>query len=310
MDIKQYRQQVESELRASEPGAPPAGETVEAAAARATAPGAQAAGDRTSDPEIRARAMTDVAVSESNAAQVLPLLLSVLRDATEAPVVRLAALRGLKAASFLPPLFSAWRPQFLQTLREIATDADPSVRESALEVLSMHKDGYVQGLLMDGLRHPERALVAAAKAVQLLSHDPHADHFPMLRQFAQQGVDLDTRIESLRALAADPGSHDLLARLFQDRNEFRQVRALSAAGLQFLDPNRFVEVAKSIVADPDEYDDIRTTSMNALSRFDDYREALRDSGFVDRVRALRDNVKSETLRSSAQRFLRRHDEDR
>jgi hypothetical protein len=311
VDIRQYRQQIEKELEdpTDDARAGVVGESLEASTARVTSEIKHTMQDKQSDPQVRARWLVELPLSESNAAEAIPLLLTTLRDPTEASVVRLAALRGLQGASFLPPLFSPWRAEFLQTLRELATDQDEALRERAMELLATHKDDYVQRLLMDGLRNPERALVAAAKAVQFLGYDIHADYFPMLRDLAQRAADTSTRVESLRVLATDPESRDMFARLYQDIKENREVRALSAAGLQFLDPARFVEVGKRIVADANEYDDIRATTMNALSRFDEYRDVLHDSGFVERLKSIGENAQPGRLLDSVRRFLRRRDED-
>ena len=104
-------------------------------------------------------------------------------------------------------------------------------------------------------------------------------------------------------------ARDMFARLYQDIKEHREVRALSAAGLQFLDPARFVEVGKRIVADTNEYDDIRATTMNALSRFDDYRDVLHDSGFVERLKSIGADAQPGRLLDSVRRLLRRRDKD-
>src|SRR5262245_54195553 len=154
MDIRQYRQQIEKELKdaTDDAQAGVVGESLEASTARVTSEIKHTMQDKQSDPQARARWLAELPLSESNAAEAIALLLTTLRDPTEASVVRLAALRGLQGASFLPPLFNPWRAEFLQTLRELATDQDEALRERAMELLATHKDDYVQRLLIEGLR--------------------------------------------------------------------------------------------------------------------------------------------------------------
>ena len=106
-------------------------------------------------------------------------LLKVLRNTNEPIRVRLAALQALQAASFAVVQFESRRADYLATLRAVATDADPELRQRVLGLLAREKDGFAQQRLLEGLQQPEKALVPPEKALQLLSYDIHAEAYPV-----------------------------------------------------------------------------------------------------------------------------------
>ena len=73
-----------------------------------------------------------------------------LRNREEPVAVRMAALQALAALDFLGPRFAPFRADYKQALRDVATDPEPELRESALELLAIDKDPYAQELLVRG----------------------------------------------------------------------------------------------------------------------------------------------------------------
>ena len=98
-----------------------------------------------------------LAVCESD--ENLQAMLNVLRNEDEPVQVRLAALQSLQAASFSVVAFESCRGDYIATLREVAEDPDPELRQRVLGILAREKDGFVQKKLLEGLQNPEKALV-------------------------------------------------------------------------------------------------------------------------------------------------------
>jgi hypothetical protein len=242
------------------------------------------------------------ALEPENLADRVTGLLSSLRDGDAPSADRMAALRELAALNFLGPHFEPFRADFKQALRDVATDPERPLRESALEFLAMDRDPYAQDLLVRGLHEPKQALVSDAKAIQLLSYDDHAELLPLARQVFERSKGA-AREEALRALATDPQSEKLLTRLLKDKSEKSSIRRISAAGLQSLNPEAFERAARRIVTDENDYDAIRATSLAALAHGREAGEKPVDPKFVARVLKL-EPTSSAAMRSSIRSFVR------
>ena len=268
MDVARYRKRYEAEL------------------AKATAAGRAA--EARSEPEDLAGRVAG--------------LLATLRDRDRQPDERLAAIRELAALDFLGPPFEPFRADYRQALREVATDPDRALRESALELLAIDRDPFAQDLVVRGLQNPKQALVSDAKAIQLLAYDDHAELVPLARQVYERSRGA-AREEALRALATDPQSEKLLTRLLKDKSEKSSIRRISAAGLQSLNPDAFERAARRIATDEDDYDAIRATSLSALAHGRDAGRKPVDPKFVARVEKL-EPTSSPAMRSSIRSFMR------
>ncbi len=211
-------------------------------------------------------------------------------------------MQALGALDFLGPRFAPFRADYKQALREVATDPERELRESALELLAIDKDPYAQELLVRGLKRPKDALVSEAKAIQFLGYDDHAEIIPVVRQVYKRAKGA-AREEALRVLATDPKSEKLFTRLLQDKTEKRSIRRISASGLQSLNPDAFEKTARKIVADETEDIDIRATSLSALAHGREAREKPADPKLVDTVQKLGEKTRSPAMRSSIRRFL-------
>jgi hypothetical protein len=237
-----------------------------------------------------------------NLEEQVEALLATLRDPAAAVADRTAALEELAALDFLGPRFAPFRAAYKEALREVATDQPRELRVRALEVLAIERDGYAQELLVQGLREPKKALVPEAKAIQLLGYDDHADVVPLAREVFERGTG-PAREEALRVLATDPESEQLFDRLLKDKSEKRRIRQLSASGLQSLNPEAFDKTARRIVADEDDYNDIRATALAALTHGREARETPADPKLVETVQKAAESTSSRSIRSAARRFL-------
>ena len=250
----------------------------------------------------RAKEIATAGLEADDLEQVVPDLLATLRDREEPLTVRNAALERLAALDFLGPRFAPFRADYKQALRDVATDPVPELRELALEPLAIERDPYAQDLIVKGLKRPEDALLPEAKAIQLLGYDDHAEIVPLVRRVYKRSKG-PAREEALRVLATDPKSEPLLRRLLTDKSEQRNIRQLSASGLQSLNPEAFDRAARKIVADEDDYNDIRATAVAALAHGREARQKPVDPKLVDTVQKVADTTSSLALRSASRRFL-------
>jgi hypothetical protein len=294
MDVREYRKRSEAELAANAAADNEIG-TPRTSGAVATASAA-----------IRRRLMEiqRVPLARSDFSDSIPALLATLRNAQEPVPVRDAALQALRAATFLGEHFAPYRVDFINALRQIARpDTDPQLRADALEVLAVEKDSDAQELLRRGLREPQFALVPPTKALQLLGYDDHAGAAELALEIFHQTGDLATKEAALRVLATDAKSQDLFAQLLQDKSQPRSLRALSATGLHFLNPQKFSDIAREIVLDDSDFEDIRATSLGALATAPEHQALRQDSGFVERIKQLEAASPLANLSAAAGRFV-------
>ena len=252
---------------------------------------------------VKALAQVPLAVCESDAD--LQSLLNILRNQEEPIKVRLAALQSLQAASFSVIAFESCRGDYLATLREIVDDPDPELRQRVLGILARENDAYVQKRLLEGLQNPAKALVPPEKALQLLSYDVHAEAYPIAREIVNNPPNPEAKREALRLLSADASSAPVFEKLLVDKDENRDIRQLSAAALQAVQPKKFQARARELVLDNNEYDDIQATALTALTQFGDKEEVSKDEALMARVDRL-GKGKSAKMKKPAKRFLSRY----
>ena len=298
MDPEEYRKRYEAKLAQTAP----AGQPGRRRRGRAAAPAEERA-----TPAARAKAIATQPLEEEDLSARVPELLATLRNREESLRVRMAALQALAALDFLPTRFEPFRADYKQALRDVATDPEAELRESALELLAIEKDPHAQELLATGLKRPKEALVPEAKAIQFLGYDDHGEYVPLVRDVYKRATGA-AREEALRVLATDPQSEQLFARLLKNKSETKSVRRLSASGLQSLNPEAFEKTARKIIADEDEDNDIRAASLAALAHGREAHEKPADPKLVETVQKLGETTRSTALRASARRFLQATEE--
>ena len=237
--------------------------------------------EETVKERVAAMAEAPLAVCEND--ENLQAVLNVLRDKDEPVKVRLAALQALQAASFSVVAFESCRGDYIATLREVAEDPDPELRQRVLGILAREKDGFAQKKLLEGLQNPEKALVPPEKALQLLSYDVHAEAYPVAREIVSKPPNADAKREALRLLAADATSAPMFEKILRDKDELREIRQISASALQALKPEKLQAHAREMLLDTSEYDDIQATSLTALTQFGDDEAVAKDEALLKRV---------------------------
>ncbi|GGY23308.1 hypothetical protein [Paludibacterium paludis] len=234
---------------------------------------------------------------------LLRAALALLCDGTEPAALRLALFSTVQAASFQTARFAPVRPEYLQSLRSVATDADPELRQRALGALAREQDAVAQTLLLDGLNDPAKALLPPEKALQLLSYDVHAEAYPVARQLLQSSTDPAVRCEALRLLAGDAGSTGEFERILDDKSESDDLRRLSATALHGVAPSVLQARARAIVLDNGESDELKATSLTAIAHFGDAASLEQDEDLHQCVGHLHDMTDSEDLKACARQFL-------
>ncbi|WP_158810409.1 hypothetical protein [Beijerinckia sp. L45] len=293
MDVREYRKQYEAELAASAP----AQSSFRSAFSTAEHAIASFVGLETPAP-VKAPS------TEPGLIDDVPKLIESLRNVQAPATDRRASLHALQAARFQGERFAPYRADFLAALRAIVhPDSDPQLRLDAIEELASEKDFGIQDLLRRGLQDPQSALVPPAKALQFLSLDDHADAADLALETFHNSDDLTTKEAALRVLAIAPKSQDLFEELIKDKSQPRTLRALSATGLNLLNPQRFSAMARDLIFDGSDFDDIRATSIGALTNAPDQTTLRADAPLVDQIKRLEDRSGAGVLQSAASLFL-------
>ena len=253
----------------------------------------------------RVAAFAEASLASSEKEENLQEVLEVLRNKEEPTQVRLAALQTLQAASFGSIAFEAIRGDYIAALRQVAQDADAELRQRSLGILSREKDGFAQKRLLEGLQNPEKALVPPEKALQLLSYDVHSDAYPLAREIVNNPPNTAAKREALRLLAADATAAPMFEKVLRDKGETAENRQVSAAALQALRPERLQAYAREALLDSSEHDEIRATSLSALTQFGDPEALGKDEKLKRHVDKLSGKA-SAKVKQGARQFLKKY----
>jgi hypothetical protein len=253
----------------------------------------------------RVAALEEVSLGASGNDKNMLSALRILGDENEPVKLRLAAIQALQTASFRVVDFAPVRGQYMATLRKVAKDPDPELRESALGVLARRKDGFAQKKFLEGLHDPEKALLPPEKALQFLSYDPHAEAYQAAREIVRRPPNDEAKREALRLLSADAKASPMFEKILRDKSESPEIRQLSASALHSINPDKLQEHARAILLDTSEHDDIQATSLAALTNFGDAEAVANDKALMKRVDHLSAKAPAK-VKQSARQFLSRY----
>ncbi|MEM7338784.1 MAG: hypothetical protein AAF467_09055 [Actinomycetota bacterium] len=254
MDLDDYRRQLEADVGAA---APPAGDLADAMATLA---------DRSGPVADRVEAARLVNMRAHERPDTFGLLVDILGDGGDATDVRLAALDGIEVHQFGSSALKEQRAELTVALKRAMEADDPDLRERAIDMLARGRDVDVQRQLIDGLRDRTAAITTPQRSVELLGYDLKADHYDVLKDVVAGHEDAETRREALRLLAADAESEALIETVVRDKDEEAAVRDTGAAALQAVAPEQFEVVAYDIVADDNDYDEIKASVLTKLTQ--------------------------------------------
>jgi hypothetical protein len=243
------------------------------------------------------RMLVDVATFEIAAR----LLLDVLADPDASAALRVTALQRIGGAAFQPVKFAPFHAEYVERLRELALSDDKELRATALDQLTLMRDEVGQRLVRESLEGTRKPLIPAATAARMLARDEHGDAAPLLRELARSGAPR-VREQALRALAVDPESVDLLARISSDKTERAAVREVAAMSLKAASPERFADVARELVLDESEDERLRTTAMSAIALTPEAVGALDADAFGAELQNVKSATSSRSLKASIDRF--------
>ena len=260
--------------------------------------------DKTAKQRVAAITSAPLAVVESD--KDMQAMLAVLGNTDEPIAVRLAALQALQAASFSVVAFESGRGDYVATLRKVATDPDPELRQRVLGILMRDKDGFAQKKLLDGLKDPAKALVPPEKALQLLSYDVHTDAYEIARDIVKKPPNDDAKREAQRLLAADAKAVPIFEKVLRDKKELRANRQIAAAALHSLDPGKLQQQARKILLDKSDYDDIKATSLVALQQFGDDEALGKDKALLKSVKGFSGGKTQAKYKQTARQFLSKY----
>lgn len=255
--------------------------------------------------EDRVAALVEAPLSVCESDADLQTTLGLLRDRDQPVEVRLAALQALQAASFSVITFESCRSDYIATLREVAGDPDPELRQRVLGILAREHDGFAQKKLLEGLNDPSAALVPPEKALQLLGYDVHAEAYAAAREVVEKPPNTAAKREALRLLAADSDSAPLFERILRDKDELPDLRQISAAALHSLRPDRLRAHMREILLDPDEADDVQATGLTALTQLPDDAAVAEDEELLAGIDRL-STAASTKVKQGARRFLSKY----
>lgn len=253
----------------------------------------------------RVAAMMEAPLAACESDAQMKSMLDVLTNQEEKIEVRLAALQSLQAASFSVIEFESCRADYIAALRKLVNDPDEELRSRVLGILMREKDGFAQKKLLEGLENPDKALLPPEKALQLLSYDVHAEAYPIAREIIKNPPNETAKREALRLLAADATSAPVFEKVLRDKDELAENRQISASALQALNPEKLQEHAREIVMDQTDYDQIKQTSLTALTQFANEEQMTSDDALVEEVEKLKDEA-SNPVKLTARRFLTKY----
>ena len=156
-----------------------------------------------------------------------------------------------------------------------------------------------------------RQLYASAeyeKALQLLAYDIHGGTYPIAREIVKKPPNQAAKIEALRLLSADAQSAPVFEKLLRNKSEATEVRRMCASALHAIAPQKLQEHAREIVMDESENDEVKATSMTALTQFGDTAAVAADKTLRKRIVTLKKSGRSKNVKDSAGRFIDKYGE--
>jgi hypothetical protein len=172
-------------------------------------------------------------------------------------------------------------------------------------LLAREKDGFAQKKLLEGLNNPEKALLPPEKALQLLSYDVHSDAYPTAREIVKKPPNAAAKREALKLLGADASAAPMFEKILRDKDEDPEIRQISAAALQGMQPEKLQAHAREILMDASENDEVQATSLTALTNFGDTTTVTEDAALMKSVENLR-GKSSKAVKQSARQFLNKY----
>lgn len=262
------------------------------------------AADPSQDAELRVLALTKLRGGILDHGAMQETALEILVDQQDDAVVRMTALNTLQAEAFSSDKFSENKAEFMSSLRQVLGDSNADLRARAAEQLAFEKDEFVQRKLLEEVETGDAFLVNRAKAIQLLGYDLHAEYYPVLRRVVQEEkASVTEKNEAILALANDTNSKELLEDITTDKAMPNELRISGANSLRAQDPYTFETIAKKIVVDEKEDNEMRVLCLNNLLQQSNSERLQEDDGFWDQLRRIKGVRRSPELKKLSRQYL-------
>lgn len=199
--------------------------------------------------------------------------------------------------------------EIMAVMRSMSRDPDPQIRALALGMLAAQNDDATQKILADDLRNPNEQLVPPEHAAAMLALHPDGDTLPALREVLASPPNTAAQLHAIDALGGDVQSHDALERLATNSAAANEVRIAAAGALSGNAPEKFVDAAAKIVADPRASDELRVFAIKAVQLYQQQKSAVAPSAATADERAFRTavqrlrNAPSPAVRNAARQYL-------
>ena len=194
--------------------------------------------------------------------------------------------RRSRRRAFSVVAFESCRGDYIATLRKVADDPDPELRQRVLGILAAR----------EGRLCAEEAARRAEESRQSAGSAREGAAAPQLRRArgslcgrARDRQQAAERRRQARGPAAARGRRQRRADVregLRDKKELREIRQISASALHALKPEKLQEHAREILLDKSDYDDIKATSLTALTQFGDDEALGKDKALLKSVERL------------------------
>ncbi|WPQ61240.1 tyrosinase family protein [Chitinophaga sancti] len=259
--------------------------------------------DQQADTGSRVLALSKLVGAVSSDESLILYIIDLLANSITPTDLRIEALRTLETISFSSPIISALNPQLTDVLTGLIRDNNPQIRQAAISHLAQSKNGFVQQELIKGLIKPEEALVSEELAVHLLGYDMHAGIYPILREIVRKSSNNNSRSEAVYLLGGDPDAKGLLSEVFNNKKERFNIRKNSLLSLKQLDPSHFIELARQIINDHNENENIRAVTINLIDQ-KTLQSLNTGNDFLNDLRKLEQTKLPENLATGIKSFLK------
>lgn len=240
--------------------------------------------------------------ADSDEGESLQELIDTLANEQADAKARVDALTRVEAGSFDVEAFAKVKASYLAALRTAAESKDDTLRECATASLAQNKDRSVQTSLVAGLRDPAKATLPPEVALQLLSHDIHAEVQAVAREIVAKPPSDEAKVEAIRLLASDSEAEELVKQVLRSKSESVEARQAAATALQALSTKGFCKEAVEVVADEDDEDEVRAGVLAGLAQLDEFME---DDEVRDAVQRVHSATASEALKEQTKAHLER-----
>jgi hypothetical protein len=235
--------------------------------------------DTTQPSDVRVQLIRRLAARLTTRDGYIVALLDVVQDPSDGEDVRSAALDALGSAAFQVARFRPHAQAYQHMLRNLVSDADPDLRETAVGILALQHDPEAQQVLLRGLKEEGPLPVDRERAIQLLADDDHLDNLPWLRELYDSGSGV-ARLEAIRLMSSYPDATETLEGILRNKAEAADIRLQSAASLRNLAAGHFDAIAKAIVTDESDDPSVRVACLTALQHLGQQDNVYGDAGFI------------------------------